>query len=107
VAARCEQAREPGGAAVAAMAGGAGFAGHPGGLGLGHEGGAALLAQVGGDARVLDHCVLLGELLWFQPASLLVSGHPWRPRNHHRFTTEPVRTGEGDLYADGAFWPAP
>src|SRR5262249_15164280 len=60
-----------------------------------HEGGAALLGQIGGDARVLDHCVLLGESLWFQPALRLVSGHPWRPRNHHRFTTDPMRTGEG------------
>ena len=54
------------------------------------------LGHCGGDARVLDHCVLLGESLWFQPASQLVSGHPWRPRIHHRFTTDPVRTGGGE-----------
>ena len=103
--ARCEEAQGPLGAAVTAIAGGAGFAGQPGGLGLGHEGGAALLGQGGGDARVLDHRVLLGEFLWLQPALRQASGHPCRPRNCHPITTEPARIGEdrrvGDSYAAG------
>ena len=29
-----------------------------------------------------------------QPAPRLANGHPWRPRNHHLFATDPVRIGE-------------
>src|SRR5215831_14235118 len=101
--ARREPARGPIGAAVAVTGGmgGAGLAGQPGGLGLGHHGGLALGGQSGGDGWVgVDHRVLLGEFWWLQPASQQASGHPWRPRNRHPFTTDPARIGE-DRNVDG------
>src|SRR5215467_7704264 len=101
--ARRQPARGPLGAAVA-VAGGtglAGGAGQPGAFGLGDHGCVALLAQGGGDARVLHHGVLLGEFWWLQPASQQASGHPCRPRNRHRFTTDPARIGEDRNVADG------
>jgi hypothetical protein len=60
-----------------------------------------------------DHCEyhdgpllwLAGVFGWLQPVPQPEDRHPWRPRNHHPFTTDRARIGEdgnmGERYPAG------